>query len=1271
MSRKHAPLPRLAPLAAAAALLCVASAATAQQYISVPQVQNGTTSATATFTPGPGGAVTQTFSPTNTTINSNGFNASGTGNQATSTHLISSQVPSTPTVTVTQTVNAATSATTSPGKIGIDTTNLLSPGNGGNRTGAHGTVNGNNTRSTATANDNTASLDLQNPAGVTLGTPATVGSGQAANANVTATTLDNLLGIALTKRAQSLFSDTSWSGLALDVNSNNAAATATANQTSQHLGIDTAADLNISAPAASNVLQVQSPNASVAAGNTVNTLGITLGQQLGIFVPQGPSGSSFNVNDNSAAATAQGNQVSNELLVNASNVNGTGAASPMAAASSQSSGAVGANSNVGTLGVQNNTLTSVNNAYAVNQNDVTASATGNHGSNQAQVDASAGISNLVLGASSTQASGAVGANAQVGTLGVSTVGSAGDRVNVNQNTVSSSAMGSSADNLAAATAGSGVTGSSVGAANLQGHAAGNISASSSVNTLGAQTGASLNGNQVVNGNSVQASAQDAYARNRAVLQASSAVTNGTAGAVNSQTHGDGNVSATSQVNLLGSTTTLLSAGDTAVVNGNAVDASAMGLEASNLAAVSSASSVTGGVANVLNGQAHTAGDVSASANAPVLGTQGLLGTVNGNQTIAGNQVTAAAQGMAADSQSTVQAGSSVTNAFAGVTSVQTHTSGNTSANSSVGVLGRNTLLGSSGDISVVNDNAVGASALGMQGSNLASISGLSDVSGASAPVLNTQLHSAGDVNARATAVSIGTIALTGSQNGSQTVNGNSVAADAMGSQADNESTVKAGGALTNAVATVGNSQTHVAGNTMAFAGAGLIGSGTAQSTNDQLVVNGNQLSANATSQQASNTAALDGSSITATLPAGAAVANDQVHNSGNVTAIAAGVASSSPSPTLAAPAMIGTTRGSTVGGSAQVSSNEAQANANINLAANTVSLNSGTDLDTQGVGLANTQTVNQGDATALVRVNYGLTGTRAGGNTVVVSNNHSASAASQNQAINTVTVKAGSALGSMAPAIVSAQTSSGATSSTTQTQLLSGVGTAGSSNGDTTISGNQSSSNARANVANNALTIDSGTLTSNLGGSLTNGQTNYATGVVTAVTSVQIPIGSSSTNQSMAGATTVSGNSADALGVGNAALNSIVASAGTALNGGSSLSLLNGQYNYGAINATTTLDVPVFSSGNSGNVNVVNNTATATAIGNNAVNQITATALPSQLVASVGLTSTQINSGNVTATVVGGFTNTGGGAGVNISGNQANAVAVGNRAVSSTTIGVQ
>ena len=205
---------------------------------------------------------------------------------------------------------------------------------------------------------------------------------------------------------------------------------------------------------------------------------------------------------------------------------------------------------------------------------------------------------------------------------------------------------------------------------------------------------------------------------------------------------------------------------------------------------------------------------------------------------------------------------------------------------------------------------------------------------------------------------------------------------------------------------------------------------------------------------------------------------------------------------------------------------------------------------------------------------------------------------------------------------------------------------------------------ARANVANNQLTLSAGTQASDVTAGLGNAQTNN--GGVNSSTSLSIPAGAAS---KLDGNITISGNLATSVAAGNTSLNNLQISAGTALNGMTGLD--NNQLNTGAVTARTSLNATGDSRGSA--LNLSGNIASATAVGNNAENQVNVSALPGQLMASASLTNTQVNTGDVTATVnsaitANGSVNTNN---VSVSGNRSAAIAVGNRATSSMTLGVQ
>ncbi|MEG0922714.1 MAG: hypothetical protein RSD57_09735 [Comamonas sp.] len=1116
----------LAPLAAAAALLCAAAGASAQ----LVQTNGGLVGADV-ITIGPNGVLSNTLGTTPTNINSNSYKASATGNQNASATTNHNQQPTASTPSVTQTVTGAITANSNAGKTGIDTTGTT-VGNTGNRTGTQATVNDNSTTSTAAGNDSNAKLTLDNSAGITLGatSPVSQGTVQSVTAPVSATTQANLIGMDLLKRFNSIFSDTTWSNLQLDVNGNQASAISNANQAVNTVSLTTAGDVSLQAPVLSGV--TQGSTEAVKANTTIGTLGIVLRPNI---LTSNPSNSGFNANGNSISADAQGNQSDNQLQISGANVNGSGNASLVWAASIQkgdpthATGPVSADSTVTTLGVQNSMPLSSSNRYAVDQNAVTAQAGGNAANNQAQVSATGSIQNLNVAATSEQANSGVAATTRSSLLGVSLVGSANDQISVNGNTASAAVQGSMATNTASALANGDVAGSTASATNTQNHVSGAISASSNVTTLGSLSTGSLDGTQTVNDNGIHSSASGLDATNHALVRASGSVQASNANVVNGQEQTAGNISATSQAGQIGVSSSLLSTGDTSTVNGNAIQANAEGMQADNMASIAAKANVSGSNAGISNTQTHQGGNVSASSAATRIGVN-VGGLSSGNQ---------------------------------------------------------------------------------------------------------------------------------------QTINGNRMDASARGTNAVNLASVHTPGTVTNAVASVLSNQTHKTGDVDGGVRVNLVGSSVGGSLNDQLVVNNNALSASATSQQASNTASLNGTA--GINGSSASVSNTQLHQAGNVNAAITSLTSTSPSPSITDAVMVGGKLGTgAIDGSVQVSDNSAQADANVNLANNQVEAISGSALSGPGIiTLGNSQTAGRGNAAAAVQVNYGVTGTRTGGNTAVVSGNSSTATASQNQALNTLAVQAGSDLGMAAPTLASEQSAAGNTSATTYTQLLTGTGTIGA-NGDTTITGNQSSSTARANVANNVLAISSGAAIALTASSLSNTQTN--TGKVSATTEVQIPVGSTALTGAMEGNSVISGNAANAMGLGNAAFNALTADAGTALNTGSSLVLQNAQANTGAITANATLNAPVFSNG--GTVTMTGNTGSATAMGNSAVNQINATALPSQLVAGLTLTSTQINTGNVTAMVNGSLTSTGG-TSANLSGNQMSAIAVGNRSVSSMVIGVK
>ena len=946
-----------------------------------------------------------------------------------------------------------------------------------------------------------------------------------------------------------------------------------------------------------------------------------------------------NNSNNSLGASAHGNE--HQLAPGATEAlsitSQAGAVNPVVTATQLVTGAVTANTNNTTVGID---TTGAANALANAGSRVgaTANVSGNEVSTQASGNsdvATMAISapTLVLATPAIAGTGQVAAsnisaNTAVRLLGASIQPRSGSwtdlSVNVSGNTADTSASANQSKTGIAVTTPADLTISTTGGlmSGVTQVQAGTTRAISAVDTLGTQIQGTLtspspsNSSFNTSGNQATASAQSNQQSNQIAMDAGSVQLDGTLPAfANTVQAASGSTQAQSVVGMLGvSNASTNSSGNQYIVNGNTAGASASGNTGNTGVSVTADSSITGpaamgpeAIVTVGNTQSFAGAGVSAHTKVTQLGSSmapSILGNSSGDtQTISGNKAYASAQGSDATNTANLHASGSIDNTGAAITSTQSHASGNVSAITEVTALGSRALF---------------------------------------------------------------------SQDGSQTVTGNSLQATAQSTRASNAISIT-GGSLNFTPAAIVSTQTHTVGNTSATVDVAQVGSvrttlgplSVNTFTRDQQTVSGNTLAAVASSQTASNQTAINGTSLD---NAGALIANTQTHVSGNVSATVANLNQVSPapapSPTMA---MVGVSGLSLSGGQSIVSGNNANADANINLAANTAALKSDTSMNGAGSGaiLGNVQDAQAGNATSLVQVDFGVSGLRSGGHEAIVSDNSANASASQNQAINTISLQAGTNLAAPTLQLGSDQKASGNTSATVVTNLLTGTGV--SNSGATTVSNNQASTSARANVANNVLALDSTTASGGLAGVLSNVQANV--GQVNANTTMTIGVqGALDT-----GAVTVSGNAVDALGAGNAALNSINAAAGTAFNGNSA-SLLNTQTNNGAITATAALNAPAgqpMVSGGATTSNLLNNTVTATAYGNNAVNQINIVALPGQLVASTNLTSTQINTGAVTASASGNVSSGGVSTGNNISGNRISAVAVGNNSVSSMTLGVK
>ena len=165
MSRKHLFSPRMAPLAAATALLCAAAGANAQYAYSENQSTSGPVSAIAGPTPGSGNLLSNTLTPSSTVVNDNGYASAGFGNRQTT------PAAEQPAINVINISAPPTVSSRHPGpgqhggrhhqyQIGIDTTGSAS-GNTGSRNGAQATVNGNAAPSTAMGNSDESTIGIR------------------------------------------------------------------------------------------------------------------------------------------------------------------------------------------------------------------------------------------------------------------------------------------------------------------------------------------------------------------------------------------------------------------------------------------------------------------------------------------------------------------------------------------------------------------------------------------------------------------------------------------------------------------------------------------------------------------------------------------------------------------------------------------------------------------------------------------------------------------------------------------------------------------------------------------------------------------------------------------------------------------------------------------------------------------------------------------------------------------------------------------------------
>jgi hypothetical protein len=558
-------------------------------------------------------------------------------------------------------------------------------------------------------------------------------------------------------------------------------------------------------------------------------------------------------------------------------------------------------------------------------------------------------------------------------------------------------------------------------------------------------------------------------------------------------------------------------------------------------------------------------------------------------------------------------------------------------------------LASGGSFQVTGNKTLAAAAAN-QASNAVALSG-SASQAARLAVLNVQDGSA-TVNAKADSTSELTLIGASAFNGaSASLSGNSTGASAIGNAATNSLEVKGGAIEGNTLLPIGGALT--AGNIAAVA------------LGDQVLV---------------NSQTQGGAGVTAS-----ATGSTGIHASAGATVDTA-----------------------TLG----VSGNRQSATAVANTAVNALSL-TGTNVAARSV----LQSVQVGDAPVNASSTSALfapAGSSASG--VSLSGNGNTALGVINDATNTLTVSGTNALpvgaiGSatavelLVPGLVvavgdhvvsnrqAASTAVQAAAATTLSNDDTGAGAAGVSNGAFTIWGNSTYAEASANRAINTAAVAAGA-TQGASVAVVNSQSSTAAATATASTIATVGLATGLPLNS--GSIALDGNTTVALARGNAATNTLDASAGAgygaavaaapgagslsttplALNVGASAAILNSQTNSGAVSASSTgtgyqvaLNSTAATAVSGGTVGVTGNTLAAQAFGNSATNRVTQTALNSGAASAV-VGNYQVNTGAVTASVTSvnfgaGVSGAVGNGSLRTTGNQITASATGNSATSS------
>jgi hypothetical protein len=430
----------------------------------------------------------------------------------------------------------------------------------------------------------------------------------------------------------------------------------------------------------------------------------------------------------------------------------------------------------------------------------------------------------------------------------------------------------------------------------------------------------------------------------------------------------------------------------------------------------------------------------------------------------------------------------------------------------------------------------------------------SATSGADFTVLNLQSGTVGAVSATATPGMIGSNIATSITGGNVTVNNNSVNVTAKVNSANNELSLEATNAASNsgAVSSVQTASGPVTANQVSSGLGASFGVISATVTGAPIAVSGNSVNVVAGQNEAANTLKVDGVNLTgstagggaASITPGGAVSTSTAYSVLNVQTGAGNVTST------ANPGLIGARVNAISGGSVTVNDNSVTARTGINQATNNLDLTAGSSLNATGA-INNLQTTSAGFS-GMAQV------------------------------------------GNLTPTVIGVLDAGGSTLTNTAV----------------TVDGNRITAQSGGNAATSALNATAGAAIVGSPGvtfQVLNTQNNLS-GMVASVTNAQIGL-PNNVGGSLSGVNaSVSGNQVLAYGYGNTAANSIGL---TNLSGGmnqASAGITNTQFNAGNISATVSgvLAGSIGGSLSGGAVVVTGNTITAQAIGNTAVNRITA-----------------------------------------------------------------